>query len=447
VSLFAWSAARVREALGLPAAQWDHAYGGISTDTRSLREGEVFVALAGERFDAHDYVGDARLAGVAAAVVRHGTPPWPGIDWFEVDDTRAALGALARYRRQSFEGPVVAVTGTNGKTSTKELIAAALGARYSVHKSEQNFNNTVGVPRTLLAMPLEATAAVVECGASLRGEIARLRDIVMPTIAVITNVGAGHLEGLGGIEGVMEEKLALAAGAPLAVVGMEPPELATRATSLARRVVSAGLGRSEWAPESLALLSDGRPRFTVRGRGCTLALRGRHMAANAMIALAVADAAGVDLADALSAIEGVTIPGARSEVSESVGVTVINDCYNANPQSLVAALELLQAIRAGRRAVVVVGSMRELGPDAPRLHEAAAREVLAARPDLIVAVGDFQTAFAATGPGGARLIAGPTPESVGLELKEELRAGDVMLLKASRGVELERLLPILWPGG
>lgn len=444
---FAWTAAGVRAALGLAEASWDHAYTGVSTDTRTLQAGSLFVALAGERYDAHDYLGDARLADVGGVVVRRGTPVWPGFDWFEVDDTKVALGQLARFRRDQFTGPVVAVTGTNGKTSTKELIAAALGARFVVHRSLKNLNNTVGVPLTVLAAPLEATAWVVECGASLPGEIARLRDIVHPTIAVVTNVGAGHLEGFGGMDGVLAEKLALTDGVASAVVGLVPPALAALARKRAKLVVTAGLDHADWTAEALEMLPDGRPRFTAAKRRITLPLRGRHMAANAMLALAAAEAAGVPPADAAAAIEAVAIPGGRSEITEVDGITLINDCYNANPQSFQAALDLLSAVRGGRRAIVVAGSMRELGADAERLHRETAEMILAAHPDLIVAIGDFVAAFEAQGERVRpdALLAGPTPETVGLELRERLQPGDVVLLKASRGVQLERLIPILWP--
>lgn len=446
MSGFAWTARQVAEALG-ESITWDHAYTGLSTDTRTLREGELFVALAGERFDAHDYLGDARAAGVGGVIVRRGTPRWPGFDWFEVDDTREALGRLARYRRDRFAGPVIAVTGTNGKTGTKELIAAALGARFRVHKSAGNLNNRVGVPLTVLAAPLEAEAMVVECGASLPGEVARLRDIVAPTVGVVTNVGPGHLEGFGGLDAVLAEKVSLVEGVQTAVVGTDPSTLPEAARGAARRVVTAGLADADWVPDEIALLPDGRPRIRVRGQEVTLPFRGRHMAANGLLALATADAVGVPVAEAAPALAGAQLPGGRSEIFERDGVTVIHDAYNANPGSLRAALELLEAVRAGRRAVVAVGTMRELGAESARLHRESAEAVLAAHPDLVVAVGEFADAFAgfADRLGPEALIAGPTPESVGLELKARLRPGDVLLLKASRGVQLERLLAILWP--
>lgn len=445
---YVWTAQGVTAALGLPLASWDHTYRGISTDTRTLREGELLVALKGERFDAHDYLSDARLAGVGAVVVRRDTPRWPGFDWFEVDDTLVALGRLARHRRDALAGPVVAITGTAGKTSTKELVAAALGARFRVHKSERNLNNLVGVPLTLLAAPDEADAAVVECGASVPGEIGRMREIVRPDLAVVTSVGQAHLEGFGDLDGVLAEKVALLEGAPTAVVGTVPPRLAEAARRTAARVVTAGLeGPADWTAEDLKLLPDARARFRVRGVTVELPLRGRHMVANALLALAVADALGVPLDLAAAALGDARLPAARSEVLEIEGVTVINDCYNANPASFAAALDLLAALRGERRAVVVAGTMRELGGASGALHREVAARIADAQPDLVAAVGEFAPAFESLGGKikRKRLLVGETPEAVAPALKEQLRPGDVVLLKASRGVQLERVLPLLWP--
>ena len=446
MTAFRWTARDVTKALGLPEATWQHDYAGICTDTRSLREGELFVALKGERFDAHDFLSDARLAGVGAVVVRKGTPPWPGFDWFEVDDTLVALGKLARFRRDAFHGPVVAITGTTGKTSTKELTAAALGARYRVHRSERNLNNLVGVPLTVLAIPVDAEAAVIECGASVPGEIPRQRDIVRPDIAVVTTVDTGHLEGFGSLERVFEEKTSLLDGAPTAVVGAHPPALAEVARRKARRVVTAALAGADWTAEQIEVLPDGRPRFAVRGVQIELPLPGRHMVANALVALAVADAAGVPVDIAGPALAAARLPSGRSEIVELEGNTVINDTYNANPSSFGAALDLLEAIRGGRRVVVVAGTMRELGERSAELHREVAGRIAEAKADVVAAIGEFVPAFEGLqGKLGAKLLAGGTPEAVARSLKAELRPGDVVLLKASRGVRLETIIPLLWP--
>jgi len=446
MTAFHWNARDVTRALGLPEAAWNHDYTGVSTDTRSLKDGELFVALKGERFDAHDFLSDARLAGVGAVVVRKNTPRWPGFDWFEVDDTLTALGRLARFRRDAFHGPVVAVTGTTGKTSTKELTAAALGAKFAVHRSERNLNNLIGVPLTVLAIPVEAEAAVIECGASVPGEIAREAAIVRPDVGVVTTVDAAHLEGFGSVEKVFAEKLSLLDGVATAVVGATPPTLAEAARRKARKVVTAGLAGADWTADDVVIQPDGRARFKVRGVVVELPFPGRHMVANALVALAVADAVGVPVAAAAPALAGARLPAGRSEILELDGITVINDTYNANPSSFAAALDLLGAIRGERRAVVVAGTMRELGARSAELHRQVAEQILGAKPDLVVAIGEFVAPLKGMKPKPkGKLIAGETPEAVASQLKEKLRAGDVVLLKASRGVRLESVIPLLWP--
>jgi UDP-N-acetylmuramoyl-tripeptide--D-alanyl-D-alanine ligase len=446
VTAFLWNARDVTLALGLPAATWVHDYTGVSTDTRSLKAGELLVALKGERFDAHDFLSDARWADVGGVIVRQGTPRWPGFDWFEVDDTLEALGKLARFRRDTFHGPVVAITGTTGKTSTKELTAAALGAKYRVHRSERNLNNLIGVPLTVLAIPVDAEAAVIECGASVPGEIPRQREIVRPDVAVVTTVDAGHLEGFGSLEKLFEEKTSLLDGAATAVVGTQPPKLAEAARRKARKVVTAGLAGADWTAEKVQILPDGRPRFTVRGVQVELSIPGRHMVANALVALAIADAVGVPLEDAAPALAAARLPAGRSEIVEIEGITVINDTYNANPSSFAAALDLLTSIRGDRRAVVVAGTMRELGARSAELHRQVAEQIAGAKPDVVAGIGEFVPAFEALkGKLKAKLLSGETPQAVAPKLRDQLRKGDVVLLKASRGVRLETIIPLLWP--
>ncbi len=448
MTAFVWNAKLVTEALGLPIANWEHTYTGVCTDTRAMEAGCLFIALQGEHYDAHNFLGDARLAEVGGVIVRRNTPRWPGFDWFEVDDTLVALGRLARLRRDRFTGPVIAVTGTNGKTSTRELIAAGLGAKLRVHQSEKNLNNLVGVPLMVLAAPVEAEAMVIECGASLRGEIPRMQAIVRPDVGVVTNVAEGHLEGFGSQAAVLEEKVSLLKDAPTAIVGARPRELPDAARAVTKTVVTAAIeGPADWFAESITMAPDGRPAFRIRGVDVRLPLRGRHMVANAITALAACDAAGVPLEDAARGMATAEIPGGRSEMMEVEGVTVINDCYNANPPSLRAALDLLRDISGNRRAIVVVGSMRELGPDSAALHREAAKAVVALGPAVVAAIGDFATAFHDIGDhaAGIRVIAGDSPAAVAAELKPLIQPGDVVLLKASRGVRLETIVPLLWP--
>src|SRR5712671_910240 len=230
-----WTSDEVAVALGVSAPA-KLTFRAISTDTRHLAPDTLFIALKGEKFDAHDFLDQAKAGGATAAVVRRYTPPVADLPFFEVDDTLAALGLLARARRRMFaEGtPVVAITGSSGKTSTKEMIRAALSARYRVHATAANLNNLIGVPLTILSAPEDTEALIVEAGASVPGEIARMRDIIEPTIAVVTNVGYAHLEGFGSTERLLQEKASLLDGAPVAVVG-NAPALVAQAQRRARK--------------------------------------------------------------------------------------------------------------------------------------------------------------------------------------------------------------------
>jgi len=442
-----WTSASVRAALDLPARSGpDLSYSGVSTDTRSLLDGALFVAIAGERFDGHAHLAEAAAGGALGAVVRVGTPPCPGLELFEVPDTVVALGWLARARRRQMSGPVVAVTGTNGKTSTKEMLAAALRTRFRVHATRANLNNLIGVPLTILEAPADAEALVVEAGASEPGEIRRCRQIIEPTVAVVTNVAAGHLEGFGTLDGVLAEKLSLVEGVALAVVGTEPPALTAGARRLARRVVTAGLENAELRPQSVTLDPGGRATVETDQARFTLPLPGRHLAANAMLAWAVAVHLGLDPRAVARALERLEIPGGRGQVVEAGGLTILNDCYNANPLSFRAAMATAQAMRGGRRLVFVAGTMRELGGESAALHEAVARDLVALRPDLLAAVGEFVPALEAYRQelGDRLVVAGDVP-ALGEALSRRLEGGELVVLKASRGVALERIIPFLTP--
>jgi UDP-N-acetylmuramoyl-tripeptide--D-alanyl-D-alanine ligase len=438
-----WTSARVAEVLGIrhPGAV---TFTRVSTDTRALRGGELFVALKGERFDAHAFLAEARARGAGGAVVARGTAAVPGLPVFEVADTRQALGALARARRRALPAgaPVIAVTGSSGKTSTKELIRAALAPRYNVHATSGNLNNLIGVPLTILDAPDDAAALVVEAGASVPGEIAALRDIIEPTIAVVTNVGFAHVEGFGSLAAVLEEKVSLCEGAPLAVVGTEPADLAVAARQRAPTLVAGRSDRADVRPESAELDDHARPQIRWGGAGVTLPVLGLHQVDNAMIALAVAREAGVEPARAVPALAAARLPPGRGAIVDVGSLTVLDDTYNANPGSLRAAVELVRwlATRRRRPLAVVVGSMLELGPESDKLHAAAAREIAAAQPAVVGAVGAFVPAFEALGAAGPRLVTAADAEALGPKLRAVLQGNEVVLLKASRGVALERVL-------
>ncbi len=449
----AWDSTQVARALGVPGPRGVR-FTGIGTDTRHLIPGTLFLALKGDRFDAHAFLDQAKAHGAAAAVVRRGTPAVAGLPFFEVEDTLTALGQLARARRRRLSpgSPVIAITGSSGKTSTKEMIRAVLATTYRVHATGGNLNNLVGVPLTILGAPADAEALVVEAGASVPGEIPKLRDIIEPTIAVITNVGYAHVEGFGSLAGVMQEKVSLVegggGGARTAVVGTDPPELAAEARRRAPTIVAGTGPGAQVRPDTAELDDGGHPRITWRGHTVTLPVIGFHQIENAMLALAVGRETGADAARSVGALAGVQLPagrGAMLTIGES-GLAVIDDTYNANPGSLHWAVKLAHWL-AGRRQrplAVVVGSMLELGRESAKLHAAAADEITRLRPALVGAVGDFVAAFEPHRAAlGDRLVTAESVEALGPRLKAALRGNEIVLLKASRGVALERVIRYL----
>lgn len=439
-----WTSERVASLVGASCHE-SFVFSDVSTDTRTLAPRSLFVALVGEHFDAHDFLQQAKDRGATGAVVRRGTPPIDGLVFFEVDDTLRALGLLARDRRDEIHGPVVAVTGTNGKTSTKEMLSALLGTRFHVHATRENWNNLIGVPLTILSAPPDCNALVIEAGASEPGEIGRLRNVVEPSLSVITNVAAGHLEGFGTLDGVLREKTALLDDVPIAVVGTNPPKLATLARRLAKRVIVAGLDAdADRRPDAWGINDDGAGWFEWEGMSFDLPLVGRHQIENAVIALVASLQVGVRLEDAAPALSTVAIPPGRCDVFRHGDRVIIQDTYNANPDSLTALLETAQAMRKGTPLVVILGSMLELGDESDTWHARMADAVLAADPALVGVTGDFVTAFERhRSKLGARLVTAPDPESLGKQVASRMPHDALVLLKASRGVRLERAVPHL----
>jgi len=444
-----WTPQRVAEVLGpaTGAATAPRVFTRVWTDTRSLAPGDLFVALAGERFDAHDFLADAVTAGAAGVVVsRPAAAQGLGVPVYVVPDTRVALGALGRHRRRAWNRAVVGVVGTNGKTSTKELIRAALGQRLTVHATTGNLNNLIGVPLTLLAIPDAADVAVIEMGTNQPGEIALLRDIILPDVAVVTTVQEEHLEGLGDLAGVMREELAAVDGVATAVVPAAQPEVVAAARERARRVVAAGLQGGDVRVTRWSLDDEGRGELAVHGVTVRVPARGVHNLRNATLALAVARELSVSLEDAAAGIAGMTLPPMRSHVERVGRLTLINDAYNSNPGSARAALDLLAhagGAASGRQKVAVLGTMLELGPATRALHDEVARAALAAGIDLIGGVGEFAAALARVGAPPDRVVTAPDAEAIWPALSSRLAPDAIILLKGSRGVRLERLVPLV----
>ncbi|HKP74909.1 MAG TPA: UDP-N-acetylmuramoyl-tripeptide--D-alanyl-D-alanine ligase [Longimicrobiaceae bacterium] len=428
----------------------------VSTDTRKIAPGSLFVALKGASFDAHDFLAQAFESGAAAAVVSH-IPDTAPRDrcYYVVGDTLHALGKLGRHRRRALAAKVVAVAGSNGKTTTKDLLRAALSPRYRVHATDANYNNQVGVPLTLLAAPDDAEVLVVETGTNEPGEIELLGAIVEPDVAVITSIGEEHLEGLGSVEGVLEEEIAILRHlrpGGVAVVAEEPSELPERAGEIVggMRMRVAGMDeaadlRPDGGAEGIEVLPGGATRWSLRGTRIDLPLPGLHNVRNALVALGVSTELGVPLADSAEAIARMPAPKMRSEWRRVGTLQVLADCYNANPPSTRAAIELLASLPAAGEKVAVIGTMRELGAHAEGLHRevgALAVAKLGNGIDRLVATGDFVPALG-DAAGDARVIAAEDPLQAYEALRPHLGGGETILLKGSRGVALERLIPLL----
>ena len=436
-----WTLDRVADALG-GGPRGASPLTRIATDTRAVGPGDCFVALEGESFDAHDFLIQAVSKGAAAVIVADARrAAGLGVPVYAVADTLVALGQLGRFRRRAWSKPVVGVVGTNGKTSTKELLRAALGGALEVHATVGNYNNLVGVPLTLFAMPDHADVAVIEMGTNQPGEVATLRAIVEPDIVVVTSIAEEHLEGLGDLAGVLREEVSACDGVALAVVPAVQPEIGEAARGRARRVLSAGLDDGDLHATSWGIDPDGQGWFVLEDVTVRVPLRGVHNLRNAMLALAVARESGVSVADAARGIAGMPSPPMRVNFEEHGSATVINDAYNSNPGSARVALELLEHAGTGRQRVAVLGTMLELGATADQLHDDVARAALAAPLDLVVGVGAFADALQRVSPGDARAVGGADPDAAWDAVRSRLASNAVILLKGSRGVRLERLLP------
>ena len=425
----------------------------VSTDTRTIAFGDLFVALTGENFDGHDFVAQAVAAGALAVVVADARRAvGVGVPVFEVADTTQALGALGRYRRLAWGRPVVAVGGSNGKTSTKELLRAVLGARLDVHATQGNLNNQVGVPMTLLALDDEADIAVIEVGTNMPGEIAMLRELVRPDIAVITAIEEEHLEGFGDLAGVLREEASLLDGVAIAVVPAHEAALVAEARARAGRVITAGITDGEFSADRAVLNADGCGLLTVGSVDVRVPLRGVHNMRNAMLAMAVARTCGIAVEDAargLATLDPSKMPGMRSGVEPLGDALLINDAYNANPGSARAALALLAALAGTRPRVVILGTMRELGDQTARAHREVAREAVGSGAAIVAGIGEFGPALRDVATGDPRVISAVDVDDLWKALAPRLAPNAAILLKASRGVRLERMLPLLrdWAHG
>jgi len=426
---------------------------GYSIDSRTVSAGDLFFAVRGDRLDGHDYVQAAFARGAVSAVVsraRVATLPDAvlALPLLIAEDPLAALQSLAAHVRRRWGKRVVAITGSAGKTTTKEAVAAALGAQLNVLKSRGNLNNGFGLPLQLLRLEPEHEIAVVEMGMNHAGEIAALARIAIPDWGVVTNVGTAHIENFpDGQAGIARAKLELVAALPasgVAFLNCDDPYLSQFGREFQGRVIYFGAGPCA-DPQTLDVREDLdglHVRFRAAQRTATLTLRllGSHNASNAMAGLAVALEAGVDLDAAVRAIEGLTAGYSRGEIIAVEGAIILNDSYNSNPEALRSMIHTLAARPATRR-ILVAGEMLELGDFGEKMHVACGQAAADAHLDLVAGVqGNAVHLAAAACAGGVASLFLPNAEEAGRWLKQILRPGDVVLVKGSRGVHLERAI-------
>ena len=453
-------------------ADWIHAEGDFSTvamamgysiDSRTIAAGELFFAVRGERFDGHDFVEAALANGAVAAVVSMRWLESAGMDLSRLlrvpdhdgEGVLIALQQLARAARRSWGRRVIGVTGSAGKTTTKDAVAQVLGANFRVLKSQGNLNNGFGLPLQLLRLEEEHEVAVIEMGMNHAGEIAALARIAEPDWGVVSNVAPVHLEYFAdGIDGIARAKYELIEALPpdgIAILNCDDERVARFGDGMGERAVFYGMGeRADVRAVQIAEIGAEGVVFTVTAYGerasVQLHMLGRHNVHNALAAIAVGLRSGMSLAMCAAALEELRAGDKRGEILEWRGATVINDSYNSNPRALDAMVDALLAMPVGNegRHIVVAGEMLELGPEGEALHRECGQRMAARGVDVVVGVRGLAAALVEGAAGdGTNAVFVATPEEAGEWLKENLRAGDAVLLKASRGVRLERALASL----
>ncbi|MEH2034099.1 MAG: UDP-N-acetylmuramoyl-tripeptide--D-alanyl-D-alanine ligase [Nostoc sp.] len=411
---------------------------GIQTDSRTLKPGEVFVAFRGDKFDGHEFVPTAIAKGAIAAIVDFEYEN-PGFPVLQVKDTLKAYQKLGRWWRDRFNIPVIGVTGSVGKTTTKELIAAVLGTKGRVHKTYGNYNNEIGVPKTLLELGGENDYAVIEMAMRGRGQIAELTQIARPTIGVITNVGTAHIELLGSEEAIAEAKCELLAemsADSVAILNHDNPLLmATAAKIWHGEVLTYGFSGGDIQGQ----LIDNEI-VEVAGIQLPLPLPGRHNATNFLAALAVAKVLGIDW-ETLKADVNVDMPTGRSQrFNLPNDVVILDETYNAAPEAMIAALQLL-AETPGQRKIAVLGAMKELGERSQQLHQRVGETVRKLNLDGLLVLVDGQDAEAmAKSAEGIPSECFATHAELVARLKTFVQTGDRLLFKAAHSVGLDRVV-------
>lgn len=427
----------------------------VCTDSRMVTKGDLFFAIRGDRFDGHDFIAKAVEAGARGVVTEREAEPPPGVSVFKVADSRAALQDLARHNRLLSGVPVVGITGSSGKTSTKDLIHSVLSVKYRALKTEGNLNNELGLPLTLLRMDGSHQAAVVEMAMRGLGEIDLLGRIALPTGAVITNIGEAHFEILGSVDNIARAKgeiLDYVPGEGFAVLHGDSPFIEREARRCRGRVVFFGEdpGFDIYARRITPV--DGGNRFAAvfreREAEFFVPLPGRHNVINSLAAIAVGLELGMEVEEIRTGLAGAHLTSMRLEIANYNGIKIINDSYNANPLSTRAAIQALcETAGDGSRKIAVLGDMLELGGRSESGHREVGGAVKNAGVDILAAVGE-QAKFIADGAGKAgmppgRILHFKSSREAARMLKGILQPGDVVLVKGSRGMKMEEFITAL----
>ena len=424
----------------------------VVSDSRQVQPGDLFVAVVGERFDGHDFIAQAEACGATGVLVTRGRLPKLSLKCAVIcaADSRQALGLLAERYRREFALPVIAVAGSNGKTTTKELVAAVLRQRLRTIWSEASFNNDIGVPLTLLRLAGCHQAAVLEVGTNHPGELAPLVRRIGPTIGIVTSIGREHLEFFGSLEGVVEEEGSLAELIPpsgLLLVHGDSPGIARIISRAQAKVLRLGVGPgNDWQACNVAVDETGT-RFEVRAPGAAwnglyrLALFGKHQAVNALFAIAVGAHLGLSYDQIARGLAECQPPKMRLQMRSVRGYRILDDAYNANADSMLAALDTLSQLACQGRRVAVLGDMAELGDHAPAAHAEVGRHVVQAGVQSLFAVGKMASVLGAEArAAGLREVHEfPTVGAATDAVIAYLKPGDLVLLKASRSVRFEQM--------
>jgi UDP-N-acetylmuramoyl-tripeptide--D-alanyl-D-alanine ligase len=422
----------------------------VSTDSRTLQAGDLFVPLRGDTFDGHKFIQQAAERGAVGAMVEEswrGTAP-ENFGLIRVADTLAGYQTLAANYRASLPLKVIAITGSNGKTSTKDFVAATLARKFRVTKTEGNFNNHVGLPQTMLAANREDEIAVWEIGMNHPGEIAALAKLAAPDVAIITNVGIAHIEFMGSREAIAEEKGALAeaiGGNGTLILNADDAFTESIAKRTNAKIILAGIENGSVRASEITQHSTGSEFTILEGAHrcrAQLPVPGIHMVQNAMLAVAAGRVFGLSLEECAVGLASTPLTKARLQIREIGGIQFIDDSYNANPDSMKAALRTLVELDADGRRIAVLGEMGELGAESERGHSDVGEAAAALRVDELIAVGGMGAAIAraAKNAGLEKSIAVDSPKEAAELLEESAAPGDLVLIKGSRAARMERVL-------